>query len=72
LEFALAAGIFLKTKNLRKLKLQIELPLLWRQQLPVATVTSSHFDDSPEHSSSTSKAAKHPAYPDGVLKLPKP
>jgi hypothetical protein len=40
LEFTLSAGIFFKSKNLSKLRFQIELPLLWRLQLPVATV---HF-----------------------------
>jgi hypothetical protein len=43
MEFALSAGIFLKTKTLCKLRLQAELPLLWRQQLPVAAVNVLSF-----------------------------
>jgi hypothetical protein len=38
LEFALLAGIFFETKNLWKPRLQIEPPLLWRQQFSVPTV----------------------------------
>jgi len=36
LKFTLSAGMFLKTKTLWKLRLQIELELLllWRQRLP--------------------------------------
>jgi hypothetical protein len=37
LEFTLSEGIFFKSKNLWKLRFQIELPLVWRLQLPVAT-----------------------------------
>jgi hypothetical protein len=43
LEFALSAGTFFKSKTLWKLRFQIELPLLWRLQLPVATVNFLPF-----------------------------
>jgi hypothetical protein len=43
LEFILLAGIFFKSKNLWKLRFQIELSLLWRLQFPVATVNVLPF-----------------------------
>jgi len=35
-----------------------------------ATVNFSHFDDYPERSSSISKVATHPAYPEEIRNLP--
>jgi len=71
LEFTFSAGIFFKTKTLWKLRLQIELPVLWRLHLPVATVNFLPFHASPERSSAA-KVATHPAYPEDVRNLPEP
>ena len=43
LEFTLSAGILFKTKTLWKLRLQIELHLVWRQHLPATTVNFLPF-----------------------------
>jgi hypothetical protein len=72
LEIILSAGTFFKTKTLWKLRLQKELPLLRRQQLPVTTVKLLQFGDSPERSSSTSKVASRRAYPEDLQNLPQP
>jgi hypothetical protein len=66
IEFTPSTGMFFKTKNLWKLRLQIELLLLWRQQLLIATVNFCHFYDFPELSSSASKGATHPAHQEEV------
>jgi len=48
LEFTVSAGIFFTSKTLWKLRLQIELFVLWRLHLPVATVNLLTFHGSPE------------------------
>jgi hypothetical protein len=72
LEFTISAGTFFKSKTLWKLRFEIELHVLWRLQLPVTAVNFCLFYDSRERSSTTSKVATQPAYPEDVRSPTKP